>query len=73
MLASECFVCSGAISNVCVSVVVRFVVLGRRCGMIAGGIVVGAFASGVQGYALIASRSCLSKLSGAMSLLTVLV
>ena len=71
VLASECFVCSGALSMVCVSVVVCFVVLGRRCGIIAGGIAVGAFATGVQGYALIASRSCLSKLSGATSLLTV--
>ena len=71
-LVSRCFDCSDDMSVVCVSAVVCFVAaLGRTCGMIAGGIAVGAFATGVQGYALIASRSCLSKTSGAMSLLTV--
>ena len=59
------------VSTALISAVVCFA-LGRTCGMIAGGNAVGAFATGVQGYALIASRSCLSKLSGAMSLLTVL-
>ena len=72
-LVSKVLNCSGGMSVVCVSAVVCFVAaLGLICGVIAGGNAAGVFVAGVQGYALIASRSCLSKLSGVLSLLTVL-